>query len=416
MKEEIAAALKNKHFLLLWSSQFLSQVAVNVMTFLLILKTFSETGSTIASSMVWVVFILPAIFLAPFSAAYVDTVDRRKVLIFSNLAQGLVILGYSFIHSSYFFLSYGVVLAYSLLNQFYVPAELATLPTVVPEKSLAFANGLFLITLQIAVVIGYGTAGLLSNAIGFGGTFMAMSTTLFIAFIAVWFLPSMKPGAKLDKFGGGILRFFRGTMEGYDFIRRDANVYIPFLLIVSLQVALAVVLVNLPALAVDVLGVKANYAGSLIAFPAGFGAFLGTLLIPKLTFMFRKKVIIDWSFLFLTGALWSLVFIVPYISNDYVRIPYLVFNFSILGLSFVNIFITAQTYLQVMTPTALMGRVFGNIWFTTTSATVLPLLFSATITEILGVRQLAFTLGLLVLIAWAFSVKYGDKLLRVKNE
>ena len=62
MKEEIAAALKNKHFLLLWSSQFLSQVAVNVMTFLLILKTFSETGSTIASSMVWVVFILPAIF------------------------------------------------------------------------------------------------------------------------------------------------------------------------------------------------------------------------------------------------------------------------------------------------------------------------------------------------------------------
>ena len=112
MKEEVNEVLTNKNFLLLWSSQFLSQVAVNVMTFLLILKTYGETGSTIASSLVWVVFILPALLMAPFSAAYVDTVDRRKVLMVSNFAQGFLILSYAFVHNSFFYLSYGVVLGY----------------------------------------------------------------------------------------------------------------------------------------------------------------------------------------------------------------------------------------------------------------------------------------------------------------
>lgn len=110
---------KNFKFLYLWASQILSQLTIYVMNFLLLLRLFEKTGSTIATSFLWVAYALPAILIGPFAAAS---------------------------HRTSLFLIYGVALAYSFLNQFYVPAELATLPSVVKKKVLPHANGLFFLT------------------------------------------------------------------------------------------------------------------------------------------------------------------------------------------------------------------------------------------------------------------------------
>ncbi|HET7098975.1 MAG TPA: hypothetical protein VFI61_01935, partial [Patescibacteria group bacterium] len=119
--------LKNSKFMYLWISQLLSQVTVNMMNFLLLARLFTVTGSSIATSLLWLAFALPAIFFGPIGAATVDLVSKRKMLMVTNLLQALTIFSFIFIQQQSIFILYFIVLAYSFFNQFYVPAESASL-------------------------------------------------------------------------------------------------------------------------------------------------------------------------------------------------------------------------------------------------------------------------------------------------
>ena len=150
MTEEFKPLIKNPKFVLVWTSQILSQLTINIVTFLLITSLFNQTGSAIATSLLWVSFALPAIVVGPFGAASVDMIDRRKILMLTNLLQAVTVLGFALVRSESFFLPYGVVMIYSFLNQFYLPAESASILTILHKKLLPSANG-FLFTTDAAV-------------------------------------------------------------------------------------------------------------------------------------------------------------------------------------------------------------------------------------------------------------------------
>jgi MFS family permease len=82
--------LKKSKFVYLWTSQVLSQLAINIMNFLLLIRLYERTGSSIATSFLWVAYALPAILIGPIAAASVDLFDRRKMLIAANLMQSIM--------------------------------------------------------------------------------------------------------------------------------------------------------------------------------------------------------------------------------------------------------------------------------------------------------------------------------------
>jgi MFS family permease len=86
-------------------------------------------------------------------------------------------------------------------------------------------------------------------------------------------------------------------------------------------------------------------------------------------------------------------------------------SFAILGLSFVGVTIPSQTFLQESTPKELRGRVFGNYWFLVTVASVLPVIFSGSIIEVLGIRILLLIFSLLGIGAYFLSRRFGDNFL-----
>jgi MFS family permease len=92
--KDFKIVLKNKNFIYLWSSQILSQLTINIMNFLLLIKLFNETSSTIATSFLWVAYALPAIFIGPIAAASVDMLDRKRVLLITNLMQSILVFSY----------------------------------------------------------------------------------------------------------------------------------------------------------------------------------------------------------------------------------------------------------------------------------------------------------------------------------
>lgn len=404
--------LTKKSFLALWLSQFLSQISIHTLNFLVILIVFEETQSTLATSMVWLVYILPAILIGPLAAVFVDLVDKKKLLMATNASQALILAVFSFFYADFVFLAYGVVLVYSLLNQLYIPSEVASLPVLVQKKFLPQANGLFLATYQVALVLGSGLSGLVGEFFGYQSGFLFAAACLAIAFVSVYRLPSLGPKNKEQRAGNlgqRIRLYLYDVLEGFVYIKNNKDVWLPFMTIAGLQASLAVVFVNLPAIANSIVKINPNYSGIAMVAPAGLGATAGIILVPKLLKSHTKSTVAKHALTILAAGFGILIFVVPYMS-PLLRLVMSIALFVLAGLSFIGIFIPAQTHLQVSTPEKMLGRVFGNSWFLTTVATVFPLMFSATITELFGPRVMfaAMGLGLIVI-----RLKY-NQIVRVK--
>jgi len=411
--KDFKPVLGNSKFVYLWSSQILSQLTINIMNFLLLIRIFEYTGSSIATSFLWIAYALPAIIIGPIAAASVDMLDRRKVLMVTNFLQSITILLYAFVHETRLFLPYGVAATYSFLNQFYVPAESASLPSIVRKKSLPQANGLFFLTQQAALIIGFGFAGLLNQLLGFEKSLFLCAGLLFLAFLIVGLLPKMRTRESvprsLDK---AIIKFFGRILEGYKFIKENHSILLPFALMMGLSVSLSVVVVSLPVLATEIFKININSAGVVLIVPAGIGAALGTLTISRLLKRgWRKKRAIEMFLTLIAFVLLIFTFLLPELTNT-TRVVVGILGVLLIGLSFVGVLIPSQTFLQERTPGGLRGRVFGNYWFLATVVTVLPVLFSGAVTEIFGIRLLMFLLTALSVAALFLSRRFGEDILR----
>jgi len=375
------------------------------MNFLLLARLFEITGSSIATSLLWVTYALPTIFFGPIGASFADLTSRRKTLMTTNFLQSLVIFLFIFTHSYSIFLLFAVIIVYSFLNQFYVPAEMASLPSVVPESKLAKANSMFFLTQQLSLIIGFGLAGIMQKWLGFEGVLVFCAAALFAAFVSVSFLPKLNPVKKVPKNWDDIIGIFtKHILEGYHFIKDRKTILYPLGLLFSIQVGLTIITANLPIIADEILKVPAAFAGLYIVVPAGIGATIGSILVPRLLKRnLRKKKIIDIGLGLIGFSVIAIVF------GNLITASLLV---VLVGLGFVAINIPTLTFLQENTPEWLRGRVFGNLFFLITISTIFPVIFSGVVSEFFGVKILLTILALGVILILAFSLKNGQKLIK----
>jgi len=403
--------LKNKNFRYLWISQVLSQVTINILNFVLIVKLLTETGSTIATSLLWVAYALPAILIGPIAAASVDVIDKKKVLVTTNLLQALSIFLFALLSKQSFFSLYALAFTYSFFNQFYVPAEQASLPGFVDKKNLPHANGVFFITQQASLIVGFGVAGALNHFMGFQNTLYLGSGLLFLAFLSVNLLPKMKAVVQISwSLDESIIEFFRKILEGYRYIKANRKVLLPLLILLGFSVTLAIIAVNVPVIATDILNISPNLAGVSVIVTAGIGAVAGSVIVPKLLKKkVRKKKIIERSLLIILISLFVLNFvtiILPGVSKIIVGS----LSIMLAGFSFVGIIIPSQTFLQEHTSEDFRGRVFGNFWFLSNVATVLPMMFAGVLTQYLGIRTLLTIICIAPVYLFVYSKAKGDSL------
>lgn len=411
MESDFKVFIKNKNFWYLWISQILSQLTIQLMNFLIIVKLFESTGSSIVSSFIWIAYAIPAIIAGPIGAAWVDMADKKSTLMITNFLQAMTILFYALVGDYYLFLSYMVVMVYSFFNQFYIPAEAASLPSVVRREDLARANGLFFLTQQASILVGFGAASVLRETVGFEFAFIIAAVSLFIAFISVSFLPQMSTRKQTFKhFEDEVGKFFERIAEGYHFIKDNKRILLPFVLMVGLHVAVSVTAVSLPVIATEILKIRASSSGYIVVIPAGIGAILSTIFIPEIIKKVRKRDFIEKSLLVVSFIVWGIAFGVPYFHPS-IKVGVAMMLFALVGFAAAGIFVVSQTYLQEKTPSELMGRVFGNFWFVATIATIIPVPLLATVSDLLGVRAPFFILGLGGFAAYILALTKGRRLL-----
>ncbi len=147
-------------------------------------------GSAIHVGIVIGLQFLPVVFLSPWAGLLADRMDRRKILITTQAALGvlalglglLVLLGNAQVWHVYFF-----ALALGIISAFDAPARQVFVSDIVPMSSLANAVALNSASFNAARLIGPGLAGLLIAAVGVGWVFI-INTATFAATIGAMLL------------------------------------------------------------------------------------------------------------------------------------------------------------------------------------------------------------------------------------
>lgn len=403
-KNPFIQVLKIKNFLKVWGSQLFSQITLNLVNFVIIIRIYEKTQSTVAVALVWVFYAFPAIIFGPFSGTLIDLLEKRKTLIWTNLSQAAIVLGYLLVRQKVWPM-YTIVFLYSLVNQLYIPAEASALPGVVPRKFYPAANSIFMFTLYGSFLAGFTLAGPLVKVAGSEAPFFIASVLLGLAALSAYLLPAgLKPLKGEIKKINHFNEFWSKVKEGYVFIKGHPLVLFPLLLIVLSEIITGIIAVLAPSFAADVLAIDLLDAGLVLVTPAGLGALIGAQgVVWALKKGKRKKQVITLGLFLASLVLFCLGLVVP--NLVYARIPLTIVLVFFMGISFVALIIPTQTLIQESTPEKLRGRVFGVLGFMITVAAILPVLLTATIADLLGVSWIIVLVGLLIGVLGIYSLK-----------
>ncbi|KAF0134241.1 MAG: major facilitator superfamily protein [Candidatus Saganbacteria bacterium] len=378
------AVLSNFGFLFLWLGQITSQLADRIFVYVLMIIIYELTKSNLGVSLPLLAFGIPSVLIAPWAGVMADKLDRKWIMVISDVVRGLLILLIIPLISK----SVGLIFLMSLLiysaAQFFAPAESSSIPELVDKKNLIVANSLFMITWMASSIVGFGLGAPLVGLLNETGTFVAAAVFYFISAAAILLVPLRYREPAASKKGKNA---WQDLAVAFEFIRRNQIIrYSLYKLFVATS-AIAVLSLLAISYAGKVLMIGEKNFGYLII-AAGVGMIIGMATLERLRHYLKLGTIVVMSFLF------SGMFLLMLSNTADFRLA----AFIIMLLGAGNIYITSsiQTILQSKIPRQLRGRVFGVQNMLINSAFTLPVVFFGLVADIWGILFSIAFLGWIV--------------------
>jgi len=361
--------LKNKNFMFLWLGQVISNFGDRLNQMALIALVYQRNpGSEIALAKLISFTIIPVFIIGPIAGAWVDRLNRRNIMIISDILRGTLVLSIPlFIKFNQILPVYLVIFIVFSISRFFIPSKMAIIPEIVSKEKLLVANTLADATHMIGNVIGLVVAGIIVNIayIGAIGGFYIDSATFFIsaALIALMAQREFIRGAMNDlqttrhALESSIRRSIASEIkEGLSYITRYSNmrfvIYVFFLLMAGLGTISCVIIVYIQR----AFGTSTRDLGFLGMFLAG-GLLAGSVLYGKLGQNVGRRKAIHLSFI--TTGIFIVLFAL-FVS----RYPNLLLAGAIsalLGMAVSPIMVSTNTLTHETIPEEIRGRVFSSL-------------------------------------------------------
>ncbi len=410
MDTYILRAFSERSFLYLWIGEVFTQVSTNLFNFFLIIIVFKLTSSNTAVSGIVLSFTIPAILFGSIAGAYVDRWDKKKVLIITNVIRALllVVLAFSLNNIVMVFI---ISFVFSILVQFFIPAESPMIPLVVRQKYLLAANALFGLAIFGSILIAYIISGPLLILL------QPVKTALFIAimlFIGAAFISLIKPHhhyAKPHTKEEKELNIFRDLKNTIALMSRTKEIFRSLLLLALSQILILTLATVAPGYATQVLKIPVEEFPLLFVAPAALGMVIGAIVLVNF-FRHRSKEKIITVGIFLSGlALILLPFGSKIASRDFVQIinsflPHIIsittFHIMIvlaflLGIANSFVFVPANTILQEKTSEEFRGKIYGFLNMAIGVLSLLPIIIVGGLSDLIGVGAVITGLGISLL-------------------
>ena len=416
---------------------------------LLVIISNNYSGSKIAISILLLCFLAPAIIFSAIAGVFVDRVDKRLVLVVTNVLRGAAFV-LVFLVSGNLLLLYLLMILVSTVTTFFGPAEASMIPFLVPRGQLLAANGLFALTTNAAFALGFALFGPFVIAIaGPQMLILIVAALYFVAAVFCVILPSSLPplppspllpsslpfslpaslpsevsavssGHTVVVAGKAVKGTFGQLVEGITYIREHRNVgwSLSYMGITGALIGILAVLG--PDFAKTSLGLG-DKGLVVVVLPLGLGIVTGVLAVNAYGHNFPRRRIIE-AGLIVLGLLLALLSGAGSISHFLnVQIAAAAGSTGLLDLSqvlsllsmvmaiafvagicYAVVAISAQTQLQEELPEDVRGRVFGILNMLVSVSSLLPIMVVGPAADLVGASAVLLVVSLVVC-AWGFA-------------
>jgi DHA3 family macrolide efflux protein-like MFS transporter len=388
------AVLRNRDYFYLWWGSIVSNIGNRIHFIALMVYTYNLTGRALNLGLLMIIMSIPNFFLSPVMGVLADRMDKRKLIIASDVARFALVILFPFAQNIWQI--YALAFLIGAANSAFFPSVFSLIPQIVPKKDLLTANSLNVTTMNVVAIIGPAAGGLIVGYWGTTPAFVINSFTfLFSAFMVLLIKkpePREIPSGEIEtpRKSSYLGEFIEGIrfMMGDPMMRYIIFTFSALVLVTSGLNPLFVVLTK------EVLG-KGDLAFGYLISALGVGGIMGGFLYGLIGQRFSRISIII-NLLFLD----SIIVIILGVNTSYYAALGLFAVFGIIGTVFS---VTIMTLLQEYIPEDKMGRAMGVFSVMFDPLTMVSMGVFGYLADVIGTGLVFVGSGVLELVATGFA-------------
>ena len=216
----------NRNFRLLFLGQAISQLGDWFNTVAVYALVLDLTGSATSVAWMMIVQFLPFAVVGPMAGVVVDRVNRRTLMIATDLVRGCLVLGFLVVRRpDQVWMAYVVMALTVSASAFFEPARTATIPNITSSDELLPANALSSAFWSAMLAIGAAVGGLVTATAGKDAAFLVNAASFFASAV---FIGQTRYNARPAPDGGAkglaTLTGWSDLVEGFRYLRRYSHV------------------------------------------------------------------------------------------------------------------------------------------------------------------------------------------------
>jgi MFS family permease len=228
--------LKNARFLRLWIGQGTSFLGDAVSMVALVVLVVQVTGSASAVGGALIARLLPTL-ASPLAGVLADRLDRRLVLVASDLARAGLVVGLVF--ATNLATIYVLVFLLGLARTLFNPTVRAAFPSVVGRGDLTRANALIGGTFSVSETAGPALGGLLVATVGVDAAFVLDAASYLISAVMLSLIPLPRPEREEEEAGVG-----EDLRSGFAYLARSS---VPLAIVLGAFLTVLTINITIPA-------------------------------------------------------------------------------------------------------------------------------------------------------------------------
>jgi MFS family permease len=214
---DIRPLRESRDFRRLWFGTGISAIGTQITIVAIPFQVYELTRSTLVVGLLGIAALIPLLVVPIYGGAVADAVDRRRLLLLSDVALLLVVTGlvvnallpdprvwFLFVAEALGTAAYG----------FQRPARNALTPRLVPDGQLLAAIAVEDVVSTLARVVGPALGGVLIAAVGLAGAYAIDMATFGASLLAIWLLPPAPPAPDADR------PSLQSILDGFRYVKR----------------------------------------------------------------------------------------------------------------------------------------------------------------------------------------------------
>jgi MFS family permease len=336
------------------------------------------TGSEAALGTVTMVNTIPLLVLTPWAGVWADRIDRRKLLIGTQIGAMLLAFMLAFLvqtNTVQLWHIYVISTLLGIITALDLPAQQAFLGDLAGMQEVRRAVNLNAIIIQVSRMMGPAVAGIVIARIGTAPAFWVNGISFLAVILSLLAVRSQQ--VKSSSTGESPIRQLKDALR---FVREQPRIQDMFLFASMMTFFVWSIIFNLlPSVADTVLGGDAETLGTLMA-ASGAGALAGALVIVPLT-QVRRRV----GMVLATSAIWIGLWVL--LMSQSTWLPLSVVALFMGSVAMPVIFTMGLGLIQVMAPGNMRARLISLFTMLSFGLQPLAAIFVGFNAEHFGVQQ-----------------------------